>query len=182
MIDTIIVALLGGLFLILSNLFSFVIGQRSERKKQSLIKRAELLIPIDDWLHGAGRMVGIYGDTLNSVLLDSPEPMVYSLEERRRSSQFMSENSNQLLGILVSKSLQTKDTKKLSDQLSLLIINIMVKLKNELLPYDIEIMERAKEIKQKGELLVKVTKTKEELDRMIQQSYSLISQIRIKLI
>src|SRR6266542_3328247 len=101
---------------IFTALLGFLLGQYAERRKQSLAVRSEMLKPIEDWLSGAEKFNGILGDTLSSVVNNMPLPTIYSLEERRKTSQFMIEKSNIAFGILQSNSLRTWQTRKLSNE------------------------------------------------------------------
>lgn len=117
--ETALISILGVAGMLLSGVLSFVLGKRSERKRQSLAVRAEMLRPIEDWLRGTERMIAILGDTLTSVMLNTPLPAMYDLEERRKAAQFMSERRNVVFGILQSKALQTGRVKKQSNWLLL---------------------------------------------------------------
>jgi len=138
-----LIAILGVSGTLLSGIISFVLGQRAERQKQSLVIRSEMLIPIEEWLKGAEKMVGILGDTASAIALNLPTPVNYNLDERRKASTFMSENTNAVLGILDSKSLQTRSTKRLTNELEMVISRLDQAIKFQLLPMESEIISRA---------------------------------------
>ena len=92
--NEVLIAILGLVWTFLTAVVMFVLGQKSERKRQSLIIRAQMLNPISDWLGGVEKFIGILGDTLTSVGTGSAGPLTYDLEERRKSAQFMIENTN----------------------------------------------------------------------------------------
>ncbi|MBI3169889.1 MAG: hypothetical protein HYZ22_15510 [Chloroflexi bacterium] len=52
MSETILITILGVVGTLLSIVVSFTLGQRAEKSKQSLLVRAEMLKPIDEWLKG----------------------------------------------------------------------------------------------------------------------------------
>jgi len=138
-----LIAILGVSGTLLSGIISFVLGQRAERQKQSLVIRSEMLIPIEEWLKGAEKMVGILGDTASAIALNLPTPVNYNLDERRKASTFMSENTNAVLGILDSKSRQTRSTKRLTNELEMVISRLDQAIKFQLLPMESEIISRA---------------------------------------
>jgi hypothetical protein len=41
-----------------------------------------MLKPIEEWLQGTEKLVGILGDTLSSITIDSPVPINYDFDER----------------------------------------------------------------------------------------------------
>ncbi len=176
--DAVIVGILG----FLTTLLSFVVGRRAEQRSQCLLIRASMLKPIEEWLQGVERMTGIFWDTLSSVLQDSPVPLMYSLEERRKAAQFMSEKTNMAMGILQSKSLQTKQTKETALRLSTTIQEIDKLVRYQLLPCDNEILERSQGGKELSlDFRKQVVPLKLQLDSLIQTAYSLISQIKTAL-
>ena len=178
MSDTVLVSILGGVFLLLASIVSFVLGQRSERQRQSLTIRAEMLKPIEEWLRGAERMVGILGDTVASVSADSPLPVTYSLEERRKATQFMIEKTNIVLGILQSNSLGTRRTKRLAAELSQTIRALDSEIKYVLLPLDDQVISRSVAKTLTQEFLLQVAQVKLKFESEIQQAHSLIAQLK----
>jgi hypothetical protein len=52
MSESVTLALLGIAGALLSGIIGHILGQRAERQKQSLLIRAEMLKPIDEWLKG----------------------------------------------------------------------------------------------------------------------------------
>ncbi len=163
-------------------LLGFVLGQYAERRKQSLAVRAEMLKPIEEWLTGAEKFIGIFGDTLSSVLIGSPLPITYNLEERRKASQFMIEKSNLVFGVLQSESLKTWQTRKSAKELSETITLIDAVIKTRLLPMDLEINERAKVNALTQEFMLEFGQVKLGLDSLVQKAHSLIAKIKTSLI
>ena len=167
---------------IIAVILGFLLGQYAERRKQSLAVRAEMLKPIEEWLTGAEKFIGIFGDTLSSVLIGSPSPITYSLEERRRASQFMIEKSNLAFGVLQSESLKTWQTRKPAKELSETINLIDAIIKTRLLPMDTEITERAKVKALTQEFMLEFGQVKLGLDSLVQKAHSLIAKIKTSLI
>ena len=118
MSDSSIIAILGLACTLLGVIVGHVLGQRAERQKQSLIIRAEMLKPIEEWLKGAEKIVGILSDTMASILNDLPLPISYNMDERRRANNFMAEKTNEVFGILTSRELQIGRTKKSAKELT----------------------------------------------------------------
>ena len=167
---------------IFTALLGFLLGQYAERRKQSLAVRSEMLKPIEEWLTGAERFNGILGDTLSSVVNDMPLPAIYSLEERRKISQFMIEKSNIAFGVLQSNSLRTWQTRKLSKELTETIRLIDGIIKTRLLPMDNEILERSNVGMLTPEFMTQVGQVKLGLDSLVQKAHSHISKIKTSLI
>mgnify|MGYP001591673011 FL=1 len=167
---------------IFTALLGFLLGQYAERRKQSLAVRSEMLKPIEEWLTGAEKFNGILGDTLSSVVNDLPLPTIYSLEERRKTSQFMIEKSNIAFGILQSNSLKTWQTRKLSKELTETIKLIDGIIKTRLLPIENEMLERSRAGMLTQEFMIQVGQVKLGLDGLVQKAHSLISKIKTSLI
>jgi hypothetical protein len=163
---------------LLAVVISYALGQRAERKKQSLFIRSEMLKPIEEWLSGAGKLVRILGETVNAVVLDQAFPSGGDADERRRAANFMSENSNLVIGILDSKSLQTPRTRKLAAELEISILTIEQAVKYQLLPVESEIVGKPglsqEALRQAGELKLK-------LENELQNAYKLIANIKTSL-
>jgi hypothetical protein len=174
------------LFSIVASIFTallgFLLGQYAERRKQSLAVRSEMLKPIEDWLSGAEKFNGILGDTLSSVVNNMPLPTIYSLEERRKTSQFMIEKSNMAFGVLQSDSLRTWQTRKLAKELTETIQLIDGVIKTRLLPMDNEILERSRAGMLTQEFIMQIGQVKLGLDGLVQKAHSLISKIKTSLI
>ena len=176
-----LIAILGVAGTLLSGLIMFVVGQRWERKKQSLLIRAQMLDPIRDWLGGVERYNGILGDTLVSVSTGSASPQTYDFEERRKAAQFMIENTNEVLGILASNSLSTGKTKSSAEQLASLISDLDLQVKHELLPIDGEILDRSAQKRLLRDFVLKVGSMKQTIDSKVQKAYELMAQIKTAL-
>lgn len=166
---------------IFSGVVMFLLGKRWERNHQSLIIRAQMLEPIKNWLRGTEKFIGILGDTLSSVSIDSPSPLTYDLEERRKSAQFMIENTNEVLGILDSESLVTKKTTELAHELTKTVQELDHEVKHTLLPLDHEILDRNIKGMLTLDFVRYVGETKISLEKKVQKAYSLISKIKTKL-
>jgi len=178
MSETILVSIIGFLATITGIVVSYALGKKSERKLQLFQVRTKQLIPIEEWLQGAERFNGILGDTVGSVSINSTTPLIYSIDDRRRAVIFMGEKTNVVLGIIKSKTFQKGYLKKHSDPLSANIIKIDVIIKRDLLPLDDEILEQSNTRGNRNDLTQKAISVKEQLDALIQDSYSLIATIK----
>lgn len=181
MSDSTIIAMLGSATTLLAAILSFVFGRRYERQQQALTIRAQMLKPIEDWLGYADRMINILGDTLTSAMAGLPQPVTYNFEDRRKATQFMGENSNSVLGILASKSLQVGRAKNLTKKMSDTIITLDGFIKYQLLPLDNEILTRGHAENISPDFLQRIGSTKLQGDTLIQSAYSLIAQIKTAL-
>jgi hypothetical protein len=180
-LNDILIAIIGIIGTLLSGVVMFIIGKRWERNRQTLIVRAEMLDPIKNWLKGVEKFTGILGDTLGSVSIASPGPLTYDLEERRKSAQFMIENTNEVLGILESGSLITKATKELAEELSRIIRELDIEIKYTLLPLDHEILDRGARGAINEGFVRRVGETKLKLEHKVQRAYLLIAKIKTQL-
>jgi hypothetical protein len=181
MSETAIIAILGAATTLLATIVSFVYGRRSERQQQTLTIRAKMLEPIEKWLAGAEKISGILGDTLSAVVVGLPLPINYNLEERRLALRFMAENTNSVLGILASKSLQSGRAKGLAKKLTDTILALDNLIKYRLLPLDSEILDRARAENLTPDFVQHVLNTKLKVDALLQNSYSFIAQIKTAL-
>ena len=181
MTETIVVTIFGFISTVLSGVIFFVLGKRYERHQQTLLIRAEMLKPVEEWLEGVEKMNGIFGDTLSSIVLNSPFPITYNYDERRKAAQFMSEKTNRVLGILQSKSLQTSKTIGLAKQLSETINDLNNLLIFKLLPKDNEILDRGYGRDLSPDFVAQITALKQEIDSEVKNAYSLVAQMKTSL-
>ncbi len=178
MSESLVLAVIGIAGTLLAGIVSFVLGQRAERRKQSLLIRAEMLKPIEEWLKGAERMVGILGDTMSSIVLNMQLPVNYDFAERRKASNYMAEKTNEILGIISSNSLQTWRTKRLAKELSETIRQIDNLIKFQLLPRESEIVGRSNNGTLTEAFMIEAGQLKLYIDSLLQRAYSLIAQIK----
>lgn len=179
--NEILIVILELVWTFLIALVMFVLGKKSERKSQSLIIRAQLLNPISDWLGGVDKFIGILGDTLSSVIIGSATPITYDLEERRKSAQFMIENTNEVIGIVESQSLITEDTEKYAAKLAEIIRELDAFVKFKLLSLDHEILDRSAKGILNEAFVKEVGDTKLCYEAKVQMAYSLIAKIKTSL-
>jgi hypothetical protein len=173
--------LLGIVLPVLFGLIGFVFGKRYERQKQALIIRSDMLKPIEEWLAGAERLIGMFYDTLVSINANSQFPKMYSFEERIKANQFISEKTNIMLGILESESLKTRQTQKLVSQLHKTIVKLDGLIKYQLLPLESQVADTPLNSMLSPEFADKVMVLKIELDTLMQSAHSLIAKIKVKL-
>jgi len=146
-----------------------------------MLIRSEMLKPIEEWLTGVEKMIGMFSDTLASISMNSQLPMMYSLEERSKAAQFIGEKTNLMLGILDSESLRTRQTQKLVAQLHKTIIKLDELIKTQLIPLDIQVSSTPMNDVLSQNLVDKVMLLKIELDTLMRSAHSLIAQIKVKL-
>jgi hypothetical protein len=171
---TIFVAVMG----LLSTVIGFVLGQRLEKHKQTMVIKSNLLLPIEDWLNGAERMNGMLGDTVGAISAGLPIPVIYNFEERRTIQQKMSEGTNKVLGILLSESLLTRQNKKQVNTLSENIGQISQILQRELLPLENEISALGNKGQITDEMRNSVISVNGKLNLLLFASHSLIAKIK----
>ena len=181
MSETTLLAILGLVGALLTHLTVFFLGQRSERRKQSLLVRSKLLDPIESWLDGSEKISGILADTLTSIQAGSPLPMSYDFDQRKKAYQYMAESTNRIIGILDSKRLRTFGTKQMSDQLTETIKSIDNLVKFQMLPQEYEVVDLAQAGPLPRQFIIKVMSTKMKFDELIQQAHSLIAKIKTAL-
>jgi hypothetical protein len=152
-----------------------LLGSLFERRKQSLIIRSQLLEPLGDWLKGAEKMVGIFGDTVTAISMNRISPAGYNFEERRKAAAFMVEKTNEVFGILRSQSLQIRATKYLVQELNKTIYSLDNSIKYRMLPLDTEISKAGRLT---DTSMNNIAELKKEIDNDLQQAHSLIAQIK----
>jgi len=178
--DEILLGILGFVGILLSVVLGRILGQRSERRKQSLAIRSDMLNPVKSWLSGVEKFIGILGDTLSSISIPSPLPLTYDFEERRQGAQFMIENTNEVLGILDSKTLRVRNARNEVDVLKSIIVELNNRLKFELLPLDHEILKRAQTQRIDEAFIRQVGETKLSMEAQVRECYSLLAKIKTK--
>ncbi len=178
MFDSIVLTIIGIVGTLLAGVVGHVLGQRSERRKQSLAIKAEMLKPIEEYLKGAEKMVGIFSDTMSSIALNLPAPVNYSFDERRKASNFMAEKTNEVFGIVASDGLQTGPTKRLAKELATTLKGLDALIKFQLLPRESELVDRSNKRTLKEDFMMECGVIKLQSDALLQKSYSLIAQIR----
>lgn len=162
----------------ISGFISYKYGLRTEQKKQSLKIRGESLDVITEWLKNVEKMVGFMGDTVSSIVYGFPVPVNYNFDERKETSNYLAENSNEVFGILQSKTLQTKQTKKLAEDLNKEIIAIDNIVKKQIMPLENHLLEQANKRGLRQEEIEAVAKAKMEIDMLLKNSYAIISKIK----
>ena len=178
MIDSLILTIIGIAGTLLAGVVGHVLGQRSERRKQSLAIKAEMLKPIEEYLKGAEKIVGIFSDTMSSIALNLPAPVNYSFDERRKASNFMAEKTNEIFGIVASNGLQTGHTKPIAKELANTLKGLDILIKFQLLPRESELVDRSNKRTLKEDFMLECGAMKLQADSLLQKAYSLIAQIK----
>ena len=163
---------------LLAVIVGHVLGQLSERRKQSLAIKAEMLKPIEEYIKEAEKMVGFLADTMSSISLNLPAPVTYRFDERKKTLNFMAEKTNEVFGIVASEGLQTGKTKKLSRELGATLNEIDKLTKYQILPRESDVVDRANRRALTQEFMLECGAIKVQADDLLQKSYSLIAQIR----
>jgi hypothetical protein len=179
--DSVIIAILGLAGTLLGGVIGHVLGQRAERRKQSLMIKAEMVKPIEEWLRGAEKIIGILSDTIASILNNLPLPINYNMDERRSAYNFMAEKTNEVFGIIASHELQIGRTRKVALELNAVITSLDNLIKLQILPRESEIVERANKGTLTQEFILESGQIKVQADAILQNAYSLISRIRTAL-
>jgi hypothetical protein len=181
MSETALLALLALAGSLLSGIVGHTLGQRAERSRQAVAARVALLAPIEEWLSGASKLVGILGDTLSTVSLGLPGPLSYDFPERLATTKFMGEHTNITLGIMSSEALSTRHTRWLARHLASVVDEIDQLLKYQLLPIESEILERGTNKRLDEPFVLKVGSLKLRLDALLKDAHSTIARIRTEL-
>jgi len=181
MSDSLIITVLSFAGALLSGTIGHVLGQRAERRRQSLVIRAEMLKPIDEWLKGAEKIVGIFSDTLASIRLNMRQPVSYNFDERRKASNFMAETNNEVFGIIESRSLHIRQTKRSAKGLSDAIRSLDSLIKFQLLPTESEIVDRSNKGSLTDEYMIDSAMLKAQADTLLQTAHSFIAQLKTAL-
>jgi hypothetical protein len=105
----------------------------------------------------------------------------YNLDERRKASNFMSEKTNEVLGIIASNSLQIRKTRRLAKDLSEVIKLLDNLIKFELLPRESEIVGRSNNGTLTNGYILEAGQLKLKIDSLLQRAYSLMAQIKTSL-
>jgi len=181
MSETFLITILGIAGTLLSGVISFTLGQRAERQKQSLIIRVEMLKPINEWLKGVEKMVGIFSDTASTIAQNLPMPTSYDFSERKKAFNFMAEKTNEILGIIASNSLYTRKSKRLAKELGTVITELDKLIKFELLPRESELVGRSNNGTLTNAYMLEAGHLKVHIDSLLQKAYSIEAQIKTAL-
>ena len=170
-----------GLLGIVGIILSYFLGVRQEKRRQSLIVRSQMLIPIEDWLTKAEELIGILSDTIVSISQGLPLPVMYDLEERKEVYKYLSQHYNKTLGILCSDSLKTKETAKYSEELDLLIRYIEERIRNQVLPLESQIVEASNLNHPTNIHILEGFSIKQDMDKRFMKAHEIIARIRTSL-
>ena len=176
--ETLILRILEIVGALITGIIIFTLGQHAERKKQSLLIRADMLKPLNEWLKGAEKIIGIFSDTISTVIHDLPSPINYDFVERKRAFNYMAEKTNEVLGIISSNCLQTTKSKKFAEELSDVIITLDRVIKNDVLQKESEIVFRSTNGTLSNSYLHEAGHLKLQVDSLLQKAYSLEAQIK----
>jgi len=144
--------------------------------------RNELLKPLEEWLDGAEKIIQMVADTMTTISQNSPLPLSYSMEERRKAGQFISEKTNRMFGILQSNSLRTFGTAKHVAKLTNRINSLDQMKKYQLLPLDNNILDAAADGKLTQETIVTTLALYQQLQTQMQEAHSLLAKIKTSLV
>ncbi len=178
MSEQLVIAILGVGGSLLGAFLGYSLGERSEKNRQALSARSEMLKTVEEWLAGAERIIQIISDTLLTVTAGSPLAPSYNLEDRKKAGQFMAENTNRVLGILISNALRTRRTEKPSIQLADRIGFLDNQVKYVLLPMDTEILDRSLSGTLTNDFVASVLTFKLSLEGQIREAHALIAQMK----
>ena len=137
-----------------------------------------MLKPIDEWLKGMERMIGIFSHTVSALAQKLPMPIGYDFAERKKAFDFMAERTNEVLGIIASDSLQTKRSKQLAKELSKVITELNNLIRYELLPKENELVTRSNNGTLANAHMLEAGHLKLHLDSLLQKAYSLEARIK----
>lgn len=137
-----------------------------------------ILDSISNWLGGVEKFIAVLGDTLTSVAIGSSKPIIYDLQERGELSKFMSENTNEILGIVESDALITKHDQKSGPEMSKIVKEIDELVKYHLLPLDHEILDRASQGTLSEPFVREIGEFKLRLEKKVRRAHSLLANIR----
>jgi hypothetical protein len=170
----------------LIGLFGIVIGymlaKKWERNKLEITLIIETLQPIIDWLKCVEKLIQIFADDYDIFIIGERLPSTYTLDDRRKSNQYIKENKNEVIGILNSQILQKRKIRKYAIQLEEQIITIESKLYMKLLSIKYDPSTIVDIEKQRKEFLDQYTQAKLELDVLLQNSYNIIIKMKDKTI
>jgi len=178
MSETLLITILTIAGALLGSVISFPLGQRAERQQQSLLIRTGMLKPIYEWMKGAEKIVGIFSDTASTIAQNLPMPISYDFSERKKAINFMAEKTNEVLGIIDSKSLYTKKTKRLASEFGNVITQIDQLIKMELLPRESELVGRSNNGTLTETYMLEALHLKAHIDSLLQKAYSIEAQIK----
>jgi hypothetical protein len=84
MSEPVLISILTVVASVLGIVIGNVLGRRAERQQQTMLIRAEMLKPIEEWLQGAEKLIGMLSDTLSAVVQNISLPLMYDFEERKK--------------------------------------------------------------------------------------------------
>lgn len=162
---------------VLGSLTTFFLGRHLERRRQSLLVRAEMLDSVKEWVGGVERIMQMIADSMAAVEQGLLFPATYNPSERRQAAQFMGEKSREVIGILESGSLRTPRTKKLADQLrrETTLVNIAL---NKLMELETAILQLQPSELWKNENTLVAVELMNTLDSQVSNIHALIAKMK----
>jgi hypothetical protein len=161
-------------------LLGYILAKRWERNKLEISLIIDTLKPIMEWLKCVEKLIQIFADDYDFVVYREKQTSTYTLDDRRKSYQFIKENKNEVIGILNSQILQKQNIRKYAIELGENITNIENALYNKLLSIKFDTSTMADFERRRMEFIGQSTQVKIELDLLLQNSYKIINKMKDK--
>jgi hypothetical protein len=178
MSNELITGLLTAIVGLFSGILGFTLAKRWERNKLGITLIIETLQPIIDWLKCVEKLIQIFADDYDFFVYGQRLTSTYTLDDRRKSNQYIKENKNEVIGILNSQILQKRKIRKYAIQLGEHIKKIESALYTKLLSINNDPSTMDNIEKQRQEFMDQYTPAKLELDSLLQNAYKIINKMK----
>jgi hypothetical protein len=165
---------------IIVGILTFFAGRSFERNKLAQANRLQLLLPIEEWVKYASRLVEIIGDDMSAVVSGFQFPVGYSPDERSSTSKYLGENKEKVVGILSSEVFKTRLTQKISVKLNSLITALSDTIEQGYLKADIRLLEKMNQNEDPTTEMEYLISSSMILKKNIQEIHSCISQLKVR--
>jgi hypothetical protein len=165
---------------ILVGILTFFAGRAFERHKLVQANRLALLQPIEKWVDDASHLVGIVGDDLSAVTEGLPLPLGFDPQDRQRTAKALGERKDKILGILKSKALSTRGTKRLSNRLQALVIALNQTIERDYLQIHVDLLDKMNAKKDLRPAITALLATTYTINSIIQEIHSCLSTLKTR--
>lgn len=162
-------------------LLTFLAGRIFERHKLAQANRLKLLEPVEEWVSGASRIIGIIGDDISAIAAGLHSPVGYSPRERVETGKTLAESKEKVLGILRSKALTTWGTRKFSTRLSTLVYQLSIVIEREYMPAHTRLLDKMNQKEELSADIMALLAATAAINGIIQEIHMCLSQLKIRL-
>jgi len=169
-----------GVITTIVGILTFLAGRFFEQRKLAQANRLKLLEPVEEWVQGASRIIGIVGDDISAIAVGLPSPIGYSPRDRIEAGKALAESKAKVLGILRSHALTTWGTRKFSVRLSTLVNQLSLAIEREYMPAHSRLLDKMNRKEDLSVDMMALVATASAINVIIQEIHMCLSQLKIR--